>query len=256
MKFSVVIPAIPKHHKYLPTLIKLLEFESQNICEIFIIASSTSLKEKRDLENVLKKQSKKNKIYLISNLNRQTAGQNRNTGWDLASGEYVMFLDADDYYLEGRTTFLDKVIWETNADIVIHNYHKSIPHLLLRKKKLSNSADWISTEELRKSTWPTGQRNINTELGIKGDTNIIARNNDGKSMPIQHGHVTVRRNISLRFSVEYGEDGRLLRDALESNLIVIYLPDKLSIYNRLTLSFLVKTFYRNSRDKIQSLLQI
>lgn len=253
MNFSIVIPTIPKHHKYLPKLIKLLEKDSKCIYEILIITSSTSLKDKIKIEKKITKFSKINKIRIIFTQKRQSAGQNRNTGWNLASGEYIMFMDADDYYLKNRTRILENVITEMDADIIIHNYYSVVPHFLLKSRRVSNSEEWIHTQQLRKSTWNGTERDTTKELGIRGDTNIKAIDANGKSWPIQHGHVTIRRDISLRFSTEYGEDGRLLRDALEANLSVIYLPDKLSIYNQFTLSFIARSMYRKLKGKLNLL---
>ena len=43
----------------------------------------------------------------------------RNIGMDHATGEYLMFLDVDDLITEDRVEFLDRMLTETGADIVV-----------------------------------------------------------------------------------------------------------------------------------------
>lgn len=251
MVFSIVIPTVPKHHKFLPSLVKFLGNNRTHIHEILIVSSSTDEKTSNHLRAKLDLLESTISIKTLITVTKQSAGQNRNSGWKAATGTYVMFLDADDWYSAKRAEIIHKVIQETNADLILHNYWKLKPRFFLKFKTKLEKEYWHRSPELIESTWGGVKRNIESERGIKGDTNVIARDRSGNSLPIQHGHVTIRRNIVIRFSDEYGEDGRIVRDALEKGYQVIYIPNKLSIYNQISLDFLLRSTYRHIKHLIK-----
>jgi glycosyltransferase involved in cell wall biosynthesis len=57
-------------------------------------------------------------VYLTQNLG---GGGARNIGLDKAKGEYVIFADADDFFLPTFATILDKYAYEHEADIIFCN---------------------------------------------------------------------------------------------------------------------------------------
>lgn len=58
-------------------------------------------------------------VKLIRNVENMASGGARNVGLDRANGEYVIFLDADDYlYANDVLTKVDKLIGEQNIDVV------------------------------------------------------------------------------------------------------------------------------------------
>ena len=58
-------------------------------------------------------------IKLIRNAENKASGGARNVGLDMAQGEYIIFLDADDYlYAEDVLTKVDKVIGEKKVDVI------------------------------------------------------------------------------------------------------------------------------------------
>lgn len=247
MKFSIVIPTIPRHHKFLPRLVKSLDTNSDYIHEIIIISSSTSEIAAHKLSALIKRFNLKVTVRIVSTTLKKTAGENRNSGWDVAESEYIMFLDADDWYSIDRPQIIAEVIKVTNTDFVIHNYWKFKPRWFLKKKIVLDPNVWISSKALIAATWEQGSRNVDLELGIKGDTNVIARDKDGYSLPIQHGHVTIRRSVVIRFSSRYGEDGMMIRDALEKGYEVFYIPNKLSVYNQISLESIIRSAFRYLR---------
>lgn len=244
MKFSIVIPCIPKHHKYLPKLVKFLVLNGSEIGEILIVTSSTDEDTIQKLRTDLVYGDSGIEIVVIGTLSEKTAGENRNSGWNAASGEYVMFLDADDWYANSRTHIISEAIKSSNADFVLHNYWKFKPKWFLENDILFNSDTWLKSKDLIASTWEGKARNTDLERGLNGDTNVIARDKEGNSWPIQHGHVTIRKSVNIRFSKEYGEDGRIIRDALENGFEVLYLPNKLSIYNQISFNFAIRSVFR------------
>lgn len=251
MKFSIVIPTIPSHHRFLPKLVLHLVSRESFILEILIISSSTSSEQLAKLKRKISYVDSLPPIKILSTTEKRTAGENRNFGWDSASAEYVMFTDADDWYTNDRTRIIGEVIEATNADLVLHNYWKLKPKFFLNQKVALDMSNWLGSKELVAATWEGTARNIDNELGIRGDTNVIARDRHGKSWPIQHGHVTIRRQVDIRFLNRYGEDGIIVRDALERGLKVLYIPNKLSIYNQISLYFIIRSTYRHFKSLFQ-----
>ena len=55
----------------------------------------------------------------------------RNKGINQAQGEYLLFLDSDDYYVEGSLKNLKNIVTQSNSDLVIFNFeHGNTPVLL------------------------------------------------------------------------------------------------------------------------------
>ena len=55
----------------------------------------------------------------------------RNKGINQAQGEYLLFLDSDDYYVEGSLKNLKNIVAQSNSDLVIFNFeHGNTPVLL------------------------------------------------------------------------------------------------------------------------------
>ena len=65
--------------------------------------------------------NKDERIKVIHQKNMGLAGA-RNSGLDIATGKYIMFLDSDDFYEPNSCEVLYKEIEEKNADYVIGNY--------------------------------------------------------------------------------------------------------------------------------------
>ena len=244
MQYSIVIPTVPRHHRYIPKLITFLDSNWNEMEEIIIISSSTDAKSEKKLRSSLDSLNLITSLRLVFNPKKQSAGDNRNTGWNISISDFIMFLDADDWYSKKRDLILSNVIRQKNADLILHSYWKFKPKFFLNFDSFFNRQDWIETQKLKESTWNGKLRTPDFEFGINGDTNVIAIDKKGKSLPVQHGHLTIRRSLDIRFPSRYGEDGLLIRDALERDLKVIFIPNKLSIYNQITFHFMLRSIYR------------
>ena len=84
---------------------------------------------------------KKGGLKLISQVNKGLSAA-RNTGVMNATGDYVLFLDADDILLEGAVSKIQKVIDETGADIVAPSFKcfglNNEPVILMANPKLED----------------------------------------------------------------------------------------------------------------------
>ena len=86
---------------------------------------------------ILKKYAKNdNRIKVITNEINRSAGACRNIGLEMAKGEYVHFLDADDWIEENSYITMYKCIHKANADICIflYNFIKFMPVFSYKNK--------------------------------------------------------------------------------------------------------------------------
>lgn len=246
--YAAVIPVVPKHIKFLHTLLNELENATKLFQEIWIVASSIDERSEASLKEI-QKQLDLPKMHLeITSLPR-TAGQNRNLGFEKASSDYICFLDADDSYSPLRLEIIDNIIASTGAQVIYHDYFRLAPKFLFQLTRFDKPDKLVNAEELFQNTFGAEGRKKFEENGFQGNTNINLPSHLKKFHRIQHGHVTVSTKIDERFTdMKIGEDGRFARDCLYSHLNVMYIPKRLSIYDRLTISNLASsTFLRTLR---------
>jgi glycosyltransferase involved in cell wall biosynthesis len=231
--FSIVVPIIPKHHRYAKRLVKNLMGGSVKPLEIIFAGSSQSEASARELVRVQKLFPQIVRIHLTPD--KCTAGQNRNRGWDIARGEYVSFCDADDLYSPKRLEILRNEIYRTGADLIVHDYLYQLPLFSLELSQRKYQI--IEGDRLYKSTFPEGRRNRVGEFGSAGESNILMPPEFAGFHRIQHGHATVKSSVNVRYSdYPYAEDGIFCRDMLFSSYQVIYLSARLSIYETLSIN--------------------
>ncbi len=111
-KVTVVVP-IYNTSEYLTTCINSIINQTYKNLEIILIDDG-STDETLQICNVLAKKDKR--IKVIHQENKGLA-ETRNKGMDLATGEYICFIDSDDYIEKDMIETLLKTIEETKADI-------------------------------------------------------------------------------------------------------------------------------------------
>lgn len=111
VRFSVIIPAYNVQAYIDKALKSVLNQDFKNYEIIVVDDCSTD-----DTANVVSKYSE---VKLIKHTENKASGGARNTGLDNANGEYIIFLDADDYlYANDVLTKVDKLIGNQKVDVV------------------------------------------------------------------------------------------------------------------------------------------
>lgn len=130
MRFSIIIPAY-NNEKEIERAIQSVDNQSFKDYEIIVVDDCSK-------DNTCLMLEKYNNIKVIKNEKNIKAGGSRNKGIEIAKGEYIVFLDADDYLAEIDTLKkIDEVISSDKPDIVYLGFK-----IIGRTEE-----EWIPTQE-------------------------------------------------------------------------------------------------------------
>lgn len=120
LKFSVVIPAY-NTGKYIEKCIKsVLSQNYKNIQLVVVDDGSTD-----STKDILKRLTQEHSEILVISKKNGGLGSARNIGVRYIEGDYFMFLDSDDYILEGCFKELEQILEKKCYDIVSFNLYTS-----------------------------------------------------------------------------------------------------------------------------------
>lgn len=123
MKVSVIVP-VYNTEKYLRRCLDSLVNQTIEDIEIIVINDCSPDNSKEILKEYEKKH--KDKIKVFHNKTNKGIGYNRNYGIKKATGEYIGFVDSDDWVNETMYDKLYKKAKEDNLDLVLCNFHKML----------------------------------------------------------------------------------------------------------------------------------
>ena len=113
-KISVIIP-VYNTEKYLERCLdSVLAQTHQNFEVICVNDGSTDAS-----ESILKRYAEKDKRFKVMKQPNQGQGTARNTGLDIATGDYILFLDSDDQLPDYALAVLLEIALKTNAPVTI-----------------------------------------------------------------------------------------------------------------------------------------
>ncbi len=126
-KVSIIVPCY-NSEEYLDIAIKSLVNQTYKNIEIILLNDGS----KDGTLDIMK--SYDDERVLVIDKKNTGIGDTRNTGIRKSSGDYIMFLDSDDYYEENTVSNMVKVLEEQGADMVVSNYYLNIPSKQLEIK--------------------------------------------------------------------------------------------------------------------------
>ncbi len=159
IKVSIIMP-VYNSEKYLSMALESLLNQTLKDIEIICIDDGSTDNSMQILEDF---QKKDNRIIILSQ-NHLYAGVARNYGMSVASGKYLSFLDADDYFVPQMLEKAYVNAEEEKADIVIFNGEYFVDNL---------ESAYMSTGFLKESLMPNsnGFDNRNKIQNILNITN-------------------------------------------------------------------------------------
>ena len=197
MKFSVIIPVYNKE-RYIRKTIQSVLKQTFRDYEIIVVDDGS-----RDDSFKIVKSMQEDSIVLIQQENRGVATA-RNTGIESARGEYIAFLDADDYwhpnYLE---VIADLITRFPQSDIFVSSYR-----IMLKDNRYRLSSQLSGQPALLPSYWETFRNAYDT---VWTSAAVLRR-----SAAIEAGMFTVGQSI--------GEDLDLWARVARKNPVVAYSP--------------------------------
>lgn len=122
-KVSVIVP-VYNTEKYLRRCLDSLVNQTLEDVEIIIINDCSPDNSKKIIEEYYKKY--KSKIKVFENKENKRIGYNRNLGIEKATGEYISFIDSDDWVKENILEKMYNKAKKDKLDLVICNYTKML----------------------------------------------------------------------------------------------------------------------------------
>lgn len=119
IKVSVIVP-IHNSEKHLDKCINSLINQTEKNIEIILINDGST----DSTEEIIKKYDDK-RIKYFSQENKGI-GKTRNKGINMAKGEYIMFIDSDDFFAENCVEVMCEQAKKNKSDLVISNFYKVI----------------------------------------------------------------------------------------------------------------------------------
>lgn len=147
---SIIIPCF-NNGKYVEKCLKSINKQSYQNYEVIIINDGSSDNSKSVIQNFIEGKTR----YFLINQNNSGVSVARNKGLQIAKGDYICFVDADDYIEPNYLEVLYKTMVNNESDLsicsVIHeNLEGEIIYLdKLKPQTLSN----IETANLKKLIW-------------------------------------------------------------------------------------------------------
>ena len=143
MKFSVIIP-VYNSEKYLKRCMNSVIKQTYDNWEIIAIDDGST----DNSYLILQKYKNNDKKINIVKQNNHGPGYTRNRGIELSTGDYIVFLDSDDYLEPDYFENLQSVIQNYNSDVIfIDVIQENINGKLLKYEKMSKYKN-ISKEKL------------------------------------------------------------------------------------------------------------
>ena len=138
VRFSIVIPVF-NAEKTIERCVKSVLLQNYTDYEVILVNDGSTDKTGKILNNFLKTSEK----LILKEQNNRGPGLARNAGIERASGEYIIFVDSDDYIDEGYFEALDNIIKLENSDvIVIDAVQEKIDGKIICKEKISKFANY------------------------------------------------------------------------------------------------------------------
>ncbi len=209
-KFSIIVP-VYNVQEYLSYCVETLINQTLKDIEIIFINDGSTDK---SLE-ILEQYSHMDQRIIIVNQENSGSSTARNTGLDIAKGDYVLFVDSDDILNKEACDRLYLEVMQTNADLIVYG---------------TNVFPWIQEND---NGWLYSYLDIEYAKYEKNSIKALFKEKASKPFIWNKCY---RRSIieknSIRFcnDVSLGEDSLFLFSLYPKLKKIIYLPDKLYNY--------------------------
>lgn len=138
INFSIIIPVFNSESFIKETITSLINQNYKNI-EIIII-NDCSIDNSSKIINRIKKINQKFKFKIINNKRNRGVAFSRNIGLNYAKGDYIIFLDSDDYLEKNSLSYISKKIISNNhPDLVLGSHNMNVSEIFKNGKNSSKN---------------------------------------------------------------------------------------------------------------------
>lgn len=145
MKVSIIVP-VYNIRNYISYCIESLICQNYEDFEIILVDDGSTDGSSIECDRFT------NQYEHINTIHKQNGGLSsaRNVGLNIANGDYVLFIDGDDYLQNGTINELVKIVEKTNADVIqfgyeevlgYDKYSESIENLIINRSELVVETD-------------------------------------------------------------------------------------------------------------------
>ena len=230
IEISIVVPCYAPHLKYLDVTFNDICNQTVFPKEVILAASQIDDETKNNLYQKFIDLFSSNRIdfKIVSTINVQYPGINRNMGAKVSTGDYIMFIDADDSIHPKKIEITKYFLQLYNPNIFLHSLvlSKSLDYFknfnLDYKNSLIFENDQIFTDTFGNPPNRNRKRELNSR---KGGHSIGAKSKNKIYLQVTHGYATVKRSLFEKFhytNLRMGEDGVFVRDILWNAGGIIY----------------------------------
>jgi glycosyltransferase involved in cell wall biosynthesis len=196
---SIIVP-IYNTEKYLKKCIDSLINQTYKNIEIILINDGS----KDNSHNIVSSyRDKRIKYYKKEN---EGIGKTRNFGIDKATGDYLMFIDSDDYISKDCCEKFYNKIKKSKADIVVSDFYKDI----------NGKYEYIKIDDFEDSN-------------LKDNSSLLVKINPGPCNKVYKRELVINNNIRFNEQYKY-EDSPFVIESLIKAKKIVKLNEALSYY--------------------------
>lgn len=204
---SIIIPCIPRDIKFLDRLFKSIQEQTYKANEIILAISEINERNAKNLE--IKFKNKYNiPLKVLPTLKTQYASENRNRGGNTATGDILVFMDADDIMYPDKLDITNKIFKKYNPKFFSHGFTTKYFRIKKDPERIF-FGDYLYDLARKRSKSDV----INNVDGLKAWGTLPRK--------CHHGHISVPKyvfdKIKYREGVKYrrGQDTIFIRDIIQ-----------------------------------------
>jgi len=245
IKISVVIPIYKPHFHLFINIINQIISQTEKPYELIIACSECNTNDKNIYFEIHRNTIENLNIkYIISDVPHKCfVGPNRNRGSNIATGDYVTYVDADDIISPYKIEITRKILEKFKPNVFLHSFVWNKPKDYIFTNYDINNIIIINNEKIYNDTLAKFKhkfqpRNKYKEIIRKIPTQIFI-DSTGSNIyyHIVQGFACIKRELFSKHQYinmpPGGEDGIFLRDILCSDGNIIYSPLELLNYRPL-----------------------
>lgn len=203
IKFTVIIPMY-NSSRYIEKCIKSIINQKYKSLEIILVDDGST----DNTYNIILEYSKRNSNIKTLKTENTGVSSARNIGIEVATGDYITFIDSDDYIDEGLFEFANNKINETNVDILKYNYYYQYKRIKKKHKFDINAEQIIEKDKYANYIW----KNIISSCDFSNVWNAFFKKDIAKC-------------LKFDTTIKYSEDRKFMYEALKKSKSV-YISDK------------------------------